>query len=155
MMPGSEQGSAMKVRSVAAFVVTAALGAVTVSAQIGGVPAGGRGRAGGAPATASLPTIPTAVALPTLSPEITGPGPMFDSTPSLAPGKGLPAFAYETHEYLISGTASGEPYTTRLVVRRPADMSKFSGLVLTEAMHGSGSAHMFEFTSIYTMASGK
>ena len=153
-MPGSEQGSAMKVRSVAAFVVTAALGAVTVSAQIGGVPAGGRGRAGGAPATASLPTTPTAVVLPTLSPEITGPGPMFDSTPSLAPGKGLPAFGYETHEYLISGTASGEPYTTRLVVRRPADMSKFSGLVLTEAMHGSGSAHMFEFTSIYLMSSG-
>ena len=33
-------------------------------------------------------------------------------------------------------------------------MAKFSGLVLAEAMHGSGSAHMFEFTSIYPMSSG-
>jgi hypothetical protein len=79
---------------------------------------------------------------------------MFDSSPSLAPGKGLAAFNYETHEYFVSGTANGEPYTTRLVIRKPADNSKFSGLVLAEAMHGSGAAHMFEFTSIYTMSSG-
>jgi len=145
----------MRATSVAAVFLTAALGAVALSAQIGGVPAGGRGRAGGAAAAPSnLPSAPTAVSLPTLSHEVTGPGPMFDSTPSLAPGKGLVAFGYETHEYLISGTANGEPYTTRLVVRRPGDMSKFSGLVLTEAMHGSGSAHMFEFTSIYLMSSG-
>jgi hypothetical protein len=98
--------------------------------------------------------MPTAVALPKLSAEITGPGPMFDSSPSLAPGKGLAAFNYQAHEYLVSGTANGEPYTTRIVVRKPADNSKFSGLVLAEAMHGSGAAHMFEFTSIYTMSSG-
>ena len=131
----------------------------TLSGQIGGGPAGGgfpgggRGRAGGAP-PANLPETPTAVALPTLSAEVTGPGPMFDSSPSLWPGKGLADFKYETHEYFVSGTANGEPYTTRLVVRKPADNSKFSGLVLAEAMHGSGAAHMFEFTSIYTMASG-
>lgn len=132
----------------------------TLSGQIGGgppggggFPGGGRGRAGGAP-PANLPETPTAVALPTLSPEVTGPGPMFDSSPSLAPGKGLAAFNYETHEYFVSGTANGEPYTTRLVIRKPADNSKFSGLVLAEAMHGSGAAHMFEFTSIYLMSSG-
>ena len=87
-------------------------------------------------------------------PRSPGPGPMFDSAPSLAPGKGLAAFGYQAHEYLVSGTANGEPYTTRIVVRKPADNSKFSGLVLAEAMHGSGAAHMFEFTSIYTMSSG-
>jgi hypothetical protein len=132
----------------------------TLSGQIGGgppggggFPGGGRGRAGGAP-PANLPESPTAVALPTLSPEVTGPGPMFDSSPWLAPGKGLAAFNYETHEYFVSGTANGEPYTTRLVIRKPADNSKFSGLVLAEAMHGSGAAHMFEFTSIYLMSSG-
>ena len=129
----------------------------TLSGQIGGGPGGGgfpgRGRAGGAPA-ANLPDMPTAVAVPTLSAEITGPGPMFDSSPSLAPGKGLAAFGYQAHEYFVSGTANGEPYTTRLVVRKPADNSKFTGLVLAEAMHGSGAAHMFEFTSIYTMSSG-
>jgi hypothetical protein len=79
---------------------------------------------------------------------------MFDSSPSLAPGKGPAAFGYQTREYFVSGTANGEPYTTRIVVRKPADNAKFSGLVLAEAMHGSGAAHMFEFTSIYTMSSG-
>ena len=134
---------------VAGLVVL--LGVSTVVGQIGGAPqGGGRGRAGGPPAApVNLPTSPTAVALPTMSAEITGPGPMFDSSPSLSPGKGLAAFGYQAHEYFVSGTANGEPYTTRLVVRKPADNSKFSGLVLAEAMHGSGAAHMFEFTSIY------
>jgi len=148
--------STIRIAVVAAAVT---LCVSTLSGQIGGGPAGGgfpgggRGRAGGAP-PANLPETPTAVALPTLSAEVTGPGPMFDSSPSLWPGKGLADFKYETHEYFVSGTANGEPYTTRLVVRKPADNSKFSGLVLAEAMHGSGAAHMFEFTSIYTMSSG-
>jgi hypothetical protein len=135
-------------------VVTMTLGLSTLSGQgPGQFPGGGRGRAGGPPA-APLPETPTAVPLPTLSAEVTGPGPIFDSAPSLAPGKGLAAFAYDAHEYLISGTANSEPYTTRIVVRKPRDNAKFSGLVLAEAMHGSGAAHIFEFTSIYTMASG-
>jgi hypothetical protein len=146
--------STIRIAVVAAAVT---LCVSTLSGQIGGGPAGGgvpgRGRAGGAP-PANLPDTPTAVALPTLSAEVSGPGPMFDSSPSLAPGKGLAAFNYEAHEYFVSGTANGEAYTTRLVVRKPADNSKFSGLVLAEAMHGSGAAHMFEFTSIYSMSSG-
>ncbi len=138
---------------VAALALT--LGASTLIGQIGGQVPGGRGRAGGPPpAPSNLPDVPTAVALPTLSAEITGPGPIFDSVPSLAPGKGLDAFKYEAREYFVSGTADGEPYTTRIVVRKPADNARFSGLVLAEAMHGSGAAHMFEFTSIYTMSSG-
>ena len=141
-------------RCVLIVITTFTLGASTLAGQIGGQPpGGGRGRAGGPP-PAPLPEAPTAVTLPMLSAEVTGPGPIFDSSPSLAPGKGLAAFNYETHEYFVSGTANGEPYTTRLVIRKPADNSKFSGLVLAEAMHGSGAAHMFEFTSIYTMASG-
>src|SRR6187549_918574 len=144
-------------RIVVVALVSLTVGASTLIGQIGGgqFQGGGRGRAGGPPpAPSNLPETPTAVTLPTLSAEVTGPGPMFDSSPSLAPGKGLAAFNYETHEYFVSGTANGEPYTTRLVVRKPADNSKFSGLVLAEAMHGSGAAHMFEFTSIYTMSSG-
>ena len=39
-------------------------------------------------------------------------------------------------------------------MRRPVNSAAFSGLVLAESMHGSGAAHMFEFTSIYTMSSG-
>jgi hypothetical protein len=137
------------------IAVTVTLSVAIVAGQGGGGFGGGRGRAGGPPAPpANLPDMPTAVALPTLSAEITGPGPMFDSSPSLAPGKGVAAFNYQVREFFVSGTANGEPYTTRLVVRRPADNSKFSGLVLAEAMHGSGAAHMYEFTSIYTMSSG-
>ena len=144
-------------RIVVVALVSLTVGASTLIGQIGGgqFQGGGRGRAGGPPPVPSnLPETPTAVALPTISAEVTGPGPMFDSSPSLAPGKGLAAFKYEAHEYFVSGTANGEPYTTRIVVRKPAENAKFSGLVLAEAMHGSGAAHMFEFTSIYTMASG-
>jgi hypothetical protein len=149
---------AMRIATMALVVVAALTLGTAVTQGEGQAPGqggGGRGRAGGAPpAPSNLPEAPTAVALPTPSAEVTGPGPMFDSASSLAPGKGLPAFGYVAQEYFVSGTANGEPYTTRLVVRKPADNSKFSGLVLAEAMHGSGSSHMFEFTSIYTMSSG-
>jgi hypothetical protein len=79
---------------------------------------------------------------------------MYESVQSLSPGQGLEKFKYEAKEYFISGMAQGQPYKTRIVVRKPASNSKFSGLVLLEAMHPSGSAHMFEFTSIYSMNSG-
>jgi hypothetical protein len=85
---------------------------------------------------------------------IAGPGQPYESVQSLAPGKGLANFKYEAKEYFISGTAQGQPYKTRIVVRKPASNSKFSGMVLVEPMHPSGSAHMFEMTSIYTMTSG-
>src|SRR5690606_19554152 len=51
-------------------------------------------------------------------------------------------------------TADGRPYTTRLVVRKPADERRFSGLVLAESMHSSGAAHAFEFTAMYVMDAG-
>jgi len=119
--------------------------------QGGGGAGGGAGR--GAPA-ANLPQTPTAVTLPMVTGPITGPGAPYESVQSLAPGKGLAEFKYEAKEYFITGTANGQPYKTRIVVRKPASNSKFSGLVLVEPMHPSGSAHMFEMTSIYTMSSG-
>jgi Alpha/beta hydrolase domain len=106
------------------------------------------------PQLPNLPSEPTAVALPKMSSEITGPGPIFDSAPSQAPGHGLTDYDYVTNEYFVSGTADGKPYTTRLVVRRPADDRDFSGLVLAESMHTSGAAHAFEFTAMYVMDSG-
>ena len=107
---------------------------------------------GGPPA--NLPTQPTAVATPTVSPEVTSPGAMFDSSTSLPPGKGLANYKYEAKEYFVSGTANGKPYSTRIVVRKPSSNGRFSGLTIVEAMHPSGAAHMFEFTSDYTMSSG-
>lgn len=123
-----------------------------------GGPGGGQGRGGGGgrggPQAAPLPANPTAVALPTVSPVVTGPGEMYESVQSLAPGYGLAKYKYEAKEYFISGTANGQPYKTRIVVRKPISNSKFTGLVLVEPMHPSGSAHMFEFTSIYSMNAG-
>jgi hypothetical protein len=155
--------------TVGAVVIAAALfTTASLSGQGGGGQAPGAGRAGGqgrggqAPGgpgggrgavQQNLPTSPTAVTLPTMT-EVTGPGPMYDSAPSQPAGKGLDFYKYQQKEYFISGTANGQPYKTRMVVRMPADRSRFSGLVLVESMHGSGAAHMFEYTSMYTMASG-
>jgi hypothetical protein len=79
---------------------------------------------------------------------------MFDSAPSQARGLDPAHFRYKTTEYFVSGNAAGKPYTTRVVVRQPADDGRFSGLVLAESMHSSGSAHAFEFTAAYVMNSG-
>ena len=119
---------------------------------VGAGQGGGRGGGFGAPQQ-NLPTSPTAVTLPTMT-EVTGPAPMYDSAPSQPAGKGLDFYKYQAREYFISGTANGQPYKTRMVVRMPADRAKFSGLVLMESMHGSGAAHMFEYTSMYIMNSG-
>ncbi len=82
------------------------------------------------PSLPNLPDEPTPVALPTMSDEIRGPGAIFDSAPSQAPGHGLADYDYVTNEYFVSGTADGKPYTTRLVVRRPENDRDFSGLIL-------------------------
>src|SRR5690606_6507029 len=134
---------------LAALTALAGLSAAVALAQ---PPFAGGQRPGAQPA--NLPAEPTAVALPTLSAEITGPGPMFDSAPSHAKGLGPGDFDYVTREYFVSGTANGSPYTTRVVVRMPNDPSRFSGLVLAESMHSSGAAHAYEFTAAYTMDSG-
>jgi hypothetical protein len=152
---------------VRVLLVAAALGLAgtwTVIAQaplpLPGQPApaqGGRGRGGraGGPAPVSnLPAAPVVSPLATVSPEVTGPGEMFSSLMDLPAGDDMARFGYQTHEYFVSGTANGEPYRTRLVIRRPADPSRFSGIVLAESMHPSGNAWMFHFTHTYTMSSG-
>jgi hypothetical protein len=101
-----------------------------------------------------LPASPVATPLPTISAEVTGPGPMFESLMELKPGDDMAHFTYEAHEYFVSGTANGQRYTTRIVIRRPADAAKFSGLVLAESMHPSGNAWMFHFTHTYSMSAG-
>jgi hypothetical protein len=102
----------------------------------------------------NLPKEPTAVALPTLSAKITGPGPIFDTGKAHWTGHGPEAYKYNVEEYFVSGTANGKPYKTRLAIRRPADGKKFSGLVMTEPMHFSGNAHGFGYNAIYLMTSG-
>ncbi|HXC59235.1 MAG TPA: alpha/beta hydrolase domain-containing protein [Steroidobacteraceae bacterium] len=97
---------------------------------------------------------PVVAPIPAIKP-LTGPGKVYDSAGALWPGKGPDHFNYAVDEYLISGTAAGEPYETRLVIRKPKDNRKFSGLVVAEPMHPAAAmAHAFEYNSLYIMDAG-
>ena len=142
-----------------AFSAIALSGQTAIPTQGGrggqGQPGQGQGRRGGGPPEASnLPASPVAAPLPTISAEVTGPGKIFESLMELKAGDDMAHFKYEAKEYFVSGTANGQPYKTRIVIRRPADSGRFSGLVLAESMHPSGNAWMFHFTHRYSMTSG-
>jgi hypothetical protein len=92
--------------------------------------------------------------LPTVSAPVTGPGAMFPGLQRVPAGTGLADHKYIVTEYFVSGTASGKPYTTRILVRRPDDAKRFSGIVVAEPMHASGNSWMFFFSRIYVMRSG-
>ena len=86
----------MKILTV--LVIAVAL-VVTVAGQGRGQAAGqgrgqGRGQSPGQVPPSNLPENPTAVALPAVSAQVTGPGTMYESVQSLAPGKGLANFNY-------------------------------------------------------------
>jgi hypothetical protein len=115
----------------------------------------GRGGRGGRGADVYAPDPPPVVsALATATPEITGPGKFYETLMELKPGDDLAHFGYVTKEYFVSGTANGQQYKTRIVIRKPSDNSKFSGLVLAESMHPSGNPWMFHFTHRYSMTEG-
>jgi hypothetical protein len=112
------------------------------------------GQRGQGQAAAALPAAPVVAPAASLSAAVTSPGEMFPALMPLPRGDDLAHFNYETTEYFASGTANGAPYKTRIVVRKPADNNRFSGIVLAESMHPSGNAWMFHFTHTYTMTSG-
>jgi hypothetical protein len=91
---------------------------------------------------------------PTVSAAITGPGAMFPGLQRVPSGTGLADHGYLVTEYFVSGMASGKPYTTRILVRRPQDPGRFSGIVVAEPMHASGNSWMFFFSRIYMMRRG-
>ena len=94
------------------------------------------------------------VAVPTVKGPIEGPGTMLPGLRELPKGADLPDFNYIAKEYFVSGTANGKPYTTRIVVRQPKDLKKFSGIVVSEIMHSSGNSWMFFNTHSYVMSQG-
>jgi hypothetical protein len=132
---------------------TLILGAVAVNFLMAGSALAQFGPRGGQ-FGGGTPVTPEAVPLPDTWQLVTGPGPMYVSDQSHAPGHTPKDFGYQALEYFVSGTANDEPYTTRVVIRRPADDADYTGLVLAESMHGSGSAHMFEFSAAYLMDGG-
>jgi hypothetical protein len=118
-----------------------------------GSPGGQRGAGRGqAPLPQDPPPVVSAVAA--ASQEITGPGRFFETLMALKPDDDLAHYGYVTREYFVAGTANGQPYKTRIVIRRPADDRKFSGLILAESMHPSGNPWMFHFTHRYSMTEG-
>ncbi|NOT26016.1 MAG: hypothetical protein HOP16_07920 [Acidobacteria bacterium] len=92
--------------------------------------------------------------LPTVSAPVTGPGAMFPGLQRVPAGTSPAEQKYSVTEYFVSGTASGKPYTTRILVRKPEDASRFSGIVVAEPMHASGNSWMFFFTRNYMMQHG-
>src|SRR4029453_356649 len=96
---------------------------------------GQRGQRGGTP-EAPAPT-PVCAPISTVSSYNTWPGKFYETLMEFKPTDDLAHFNYVTKEYFVSGTANGQPYKTRIVIRKPADNSTFSGLVLAESMHPS------------------
>jgi hypothetical protein len=94
------------------------------------------------------------VPLPKMSGPIEGPGVMYPGLRELPKATELTDFNYVAKEYFVSGTANGKPYTTRIVVRQPKDVKKFSGIVVSEIMHSSGNSWMFFNTHVYVMNQG-
>jgi len=83
-------------------------------------------------------------AMPALEGPITGPGSMYPGLRPLTPGTEPADFGYLTEEYFVSGTAAGQPYKTRILVRRPQPAERFSGIVVAEVLHSNGFAVTFE-----------
>jgi hypothetical protein len=117
-------------------------------------PGQGRGRGRGQEPAAAPDPPPVVSPVATATPEITGPGKFYETLMELKSGDDLAHFHYATKEYFVSGTANGQPYKTRIVIRKPSDNARFSGLVLAESMHPSGNPWMFHFTHRYSMTEG-
>jgi hypothetical protein len=148
-------------RRVAGALLTSGLliGGMTLLAQLPIPVQGAQGQRGGggqrgAPAAAAPAPTPVVSPIASVSAEITGPGRFYETLMELKPADDLEYFKYVTKEYFVSGTANGQPYKTRIVIRRPADNNRFSGLILAESMHPSGNPWMFHFTHVYSMSSG-
>jgi Alpha/beta hydrolase domain len=93
-------------------------------------------------------------ALPTVEGPITGPAPMYPGIRALPPGTAPEDFGYVTEEYFVSGTAAGQPYRTRVVIRRPSNPRRFSGLVQAEPTHFSGNALIYQAARVGIMKRG-
>jgi hypothetical protein len=106
-----------------------------------------------APQQATLPSNPAAATMPAFK-AVTGPGAMHPGLQRLPTDEDLTRFKYVVKEYFLSGVAQGQPYTTRILVRRPADAKKFSGIVVAEPMHPTGNSWMFHFLHTYVMTQG-
>ncbi|WP_373354537.1 alpha/beta hydrolase domain-containing protein [Pseudoroseicyclus sp. CXY001] len=63
-------------------------------------------------------------------------------------------YGYVADEFFLTGTAGGEDYTTRLVIRHPADIEDWSGFTVFETQHTSGAAQAWTYSRIGSMKNG-
>lgn len=66
----------------------------------------------------------------------------------------LSIYDYVQEEYFVSGEAAGAPYTTRILVRRPRDMARFNGRVLTEVSHIWGGTSVWRAYNRHLLRAG-
>jgi hypothetical protein len=52
-------------------------------------------------------------------------------------------------EYFISGSVSGRPYTTRILIRRPARADRFSGIVIAESIRSTAIRSMWSLRDYF------
>ena len=86
-------------------------------------------------------------ATPTVEGPIVGPGPMHPGIRLGPEGTNPEDFDYIVDEYFVSGTAGpkGAPYKVRVLVRRPSNPQKSSGVVIYEPTHRGGNGLIFQF----------
>ncbi|MBS1844090.1 MAG: hypothetical protein JST53_06690 [Actinobacteria bacterium] len=138
-----------KVVAVAAVFALSLISAASAIAETGSHPPEYRPEARG-PSTVPTPTVAGPVSTPVSINRVQG-------FPYTASAVNLKSHGYTENEYFVSGTArayspvgtfgsdgrwsvtqsSTAPYKTRIVVRRPVDMSKFSGNVVVEWMNAT------------------
>jgi hypothetical protein len=94
------------------------------------------------PVAAATPPVPS-IAGPIASPGLMYPDPPINIVPGAVRVEDFP---YVTEEYFVSGTINDAPYATRIIVRRPNDVSAFSGTVVAEALHAGGRSLIFEWS---------
>jgi hypothetical protein len=63
------------------------------------------------------------------------------------------AYGYVEEEYIVSGEVDGVPYSTTVLVRKPADPDAFTGVVVLETIHEAGITVLWSFGD-YIMANG-
>src|SRR5688572_19968880 len=94
--------------------------------------------------------------VPEISGPITGPDRMYPNPPVnvVADAAQVEDFPYITEEYFVSGTANDLPYTTRIIVRRPQRVGRFSGTAVAEALHSGGRSLIFEWSRVSILTRG-
>src|SRR5688500_20259460 len=89
-----------------------------------------------ASAATALAQAVTPPPVPTVLGPIAGPGRMYPDPPVsvVADSPQVEDFPYITEEYFVSGTAGGQPYTTRIIIRRPETANTLRGQAVEEAL---------------------